>query len=66
MQTFGSQRKHPSRLRAFRDLVAAQKQTLKPPETPNMQAKISDISQSVGAKRHVPQAKVDRLLINFV
>ncbi len=45
--------------------MATRKRTLEPPEIPRKQAKISDL-MAVGANKHVPQAKVDKLMINFI
>lgn len=59
------QRKHPSKLKAFSDFVATRKRTLEPPEIPTKQAKISDV-MAVGANKRVPQAKVDKLMINLI
>ncbi len=52
-------------LQAFSDFVATRKRTLEPPEIPTKQAKISDV-MAVGANKRVPQAKVDKLMINFI
>lgn len=62
---FWLQRKHPSKLKAFSDFVATRKRTLEPPEIPTKQAKISDV-MAVGANKRVPQAKVDKLMINLI
>lgn len=65
MFVFCSQRKHPSKMKVYTDLVAARKRTLKPEKTPSKQAKISDLV-AVGGTKRVPQAKVDKVLINFI
>lgn len=65
MKHFGSQRKHPSKLKAYTDLVAARKRTLEPEKTPSKQAKICDL-MAVGGATRVPQAKVDKVMINFI
>lgn len=56
-------RKHPSK--AFSDFVSTRKRTLEPPEIPTRQAEISDVT-ALGANRRVPQAKVDKLMMNFI
>lgn len=59
---FWLQRKHPSKLK---DFGVTRKRTLEPPEIPTKQAKISEV-MAVGAYTRVPQAKVDKLTINFI
>lgn len=59
------QRRHPSKLQAFSDCVATRKRTLEPPKTTTKQAKLDDM-MAAGASRHVPQVKVDKLVISFI
>ncbi|KAL1268614.1 hypothetical protein QQF64_033977 [Cirrhinus molitorella] len=59
------ERRHPSKLKAFSDFVAARTRTLEPLEIQSKQAKISDVI-ALGANKRVPQAKVDKLMINFI
>ncbi len=56
MKTFCSQRKHPSKVRAFSAFVATRKGTPEPLEALSKQPKISDV-MAVGANRSVLQAK---------
>ena len=64
MFVFCLQRKHPPKIKVYNDLVAARKWTLEPEITSSKQAKISDLA--VGGTQHVPQAKFDQVLIDFI
>ncbi|XP_072530968.1 zinc finger BED domain-containing protein 4-like [Salminus brasiliensis] len=59
------ERKHPLMLKAYSDFVATRKRTLEPLGAPSKQAKITHV-MAVGANRRVPQAKVNKLMINFI
>lgn len=59
------ERKHPSRLKDLSDYVASRKRNMYPPGIPCKQPRMSEV-MIVGANRRVPQAKVNKLIANFI
>ena len=64
MFVFCSERKHPSNIIVYTDLMPARRRTLELEKKPK-QAKISDL-MAVGGTKRGQQAKVEKVLINFI